>query len=212
MLFLLTIPLLFCMNIFPMLPLTPYGPAYTQAHNTELKKWRTLFNEAKTTEQLTILIHSNKNIVHLKGVPADLTQKCFQYAMRTITGFDGFISFPGERGFTIKLEKYFQQSLYPKKNDLIIYTPNEKNRAMHHFAIAIDKTWFQSKWGNHAHIYKHLPFDVPEYYGDAAWSFELITKYQEDEGKKLLLEDIQNDMYNYEQLQLKARLLTNTPR
>jgi len=202
----LIIPFIFYINIRAsedyeptkcVLPPTKYGPAYIQANNIELKKWRTSLNEVQSNEQYRTLLDSNKNIQCLKVVPKKLSEyrRCFQYAIETITELNGFIDFPGKNRLCINLEKYFEQSPYPKNNDLIIYTTDEKNHEIHHFAIAIDQIWFQSKSGSYRPISQHLPFDLMECYGNAVWSFELKQKYQGDKGKTLLLQDMQLDLH-----------------
>lgn len=180
------------------LPSIKYRPAYIQANNSELNKWRTSLNEIQSNEQYRTLLDSNKNIQCLEIVPKELSEyrRCFQYAIETITGFNGFIELPEKNNLSINLEKYFQQTPYPKKNNLIIYTTDEKNREVHHFAVAIDQIWFQSKSGNLAQTSKHLPFDQLGCYGDAAWSFELKPEYQGDDGGIRLLRDMQLDLYD----------------
>jgi hypothetical protein len=201
---LLIIPFIFYINILSLsysptqciLPPTPYGPAYIQANNTTLDEWRASLNEVTSNKQYRTLLNANENIKCLEIMPIHISQyrRCFQYAIETITGFNGFIELP-ENQFSINLEKYFQQTPYPKKNDLIIYTSNEKNRAIHHFAVAIDQIWFQSKSGNLSQSSKHLPFDLIGHYGKAAWSFGLKKKYQGIEGTKRLLQNMQLDLY-----------------
>jgi hypothetical protein len=143
-------------------------------------------------------LDANKNIQNLERMPNDISdyRRCFQYAIERITGFNGYIEFPNKNNLCINLEKYFQQTPYPKKNDLIIYTTDEKNLEIRHFAVAIDQIWFESKSGNFNQISRHFPFDLARAYGDVAWSFELREKYQREEGQKCLLQDIQLDLLN----------------
>ena len=180
------------------LPPCKYGPAYIQADNAELKKWRTLLAKTISHKEAQEVSELNKNITCLEVVPKDLSEyrRCFQYAIETITGFNGSIDLPQKNHLSIKLEKYVQQTPCPKFNDLIIYTTSAKDLTVHHFAVAIDQIWFKSKSGSDRHVYEHLPFDLDEYYGNAVWSFELKPEYQGDAGRKLLVQDIQLDMHN----------------
>lgn len=204
--FFIVVPFLFCINIFSsgyaptecMLPPIKYKPAYIQAHNTELKKWRQSLNSVSSNKEYENLLDANKNITYLEKMPDDISnyRRCFQYAIEKITGFNGVIDLPNKNRLSINLEKYFQQTPYPKKNDLIIYTTDEKNLKIHHFAVAINQIWFESKSGNFNQISRHLPFDLVGHYGDVVWSFELKQKYQGEEGQKILLQDMQLDLYN----------------
>ena len=202
----LILPFILYINIFAssyastecILPPIKYRPAYIQADNTELKKWRELLSSASSDTEYENLLNANKNIICLEKMPDDISEyrRCFQYAIEKITGFNGFIDFPNKNRLCINLEKYFQQTPYPKENDLLIYTTDEKNLEIHHFAVAIDQIWFESKSGAFNQISRHLPFDLLEDYGDVVWSFEPREKYQGEEGQKILLQDMQLDLYN----------------
>lgn len=190
------------------LPPVTYKPAYIQADNTELNEWRKSLTQVAYPYQYTTLLNSNKNIECLETIPRNISnyRRCFQYAIETITGFNGIIELPEENNPSIDLAQYFQQTPYPKKNDLIIYTTDEKNHAIHHFAVAIDQIWFQSKSGNVSQVCKHLPFDLTKHYGNAVWSFELKKEYQGDQGKKHLLQNIQLDLYQHKRLLTTATM------
>lgn len=177
------------------LPPTSHGPVYLQAHNTELDIWRSQISKEMTTEwQGTERI---KAIDFIRFIREDLsdTYRCFQYAIETITGFNGYIELPDNpKNATIDLAKYFEQVKTIEKNDLIIYTTSEKDHTIHHFAAAVNPILFQSKCGAWPQIFEHLPFGIHYAPAKAIWSFRLKEEYQGPSGNKHLVKEMRADI------------------
>lgn len=173
------------------LPPTVWSPVYIQAHNPELDQWRQQLDINITSEWL-----GNENIQRKELVRKDLSKsyKCFQYAIETITGFNGYIELPDDpRNASILLEKYFEQVKTIQKNDLIIYTTSEKDRTIHHFAAAINSIRFKSKCGSYRQIFEHAPFHILYSDAKAIWAFRLKEKYQGLQNRQHLIQEMRVD-------------------
>ena len=121
---------------------------------------------------------------------------CYDYALKQTTGyFDPRIKCYG-RNVLPDPEKFFEQTLHPQKNDLVIYTTSESIRATPHFAIFINKNTFESKWGTHTEIMQHKPFDVPDYYGNAISFWTLKEEWKKPENKQALIQAMESDVDN----------------
>ncbi len=166
-----------------------YRP-HIQVRNPEVKKMRKKLNIIEEYEIETI---SNTQItIAQQSTPDEKKHKCSYYALKQTTGNTLHLGFfPGEHGedYTI-LNEYFEQTIAPKKNDLVIYTNSEDDLTINHFAVVIDDFTFESKWGDVEPIYRHRLFDVPAVYGTAAYFLTLKEKYATEKGKQLLLNDI----------------------
>jgi hypothetical protein len=153
------------------------------------------------------LLVSNKTFYKLqKEEELGDNYRCFQHAIAHITGFRksnnprySFLKLhfnPGNNFYTsINVEKYFEQTRFPQKNDLVIYTASKKDLTIKHFGIVVSKTRVESKWGGYPFIVRHRLFDVFDGYGTAAGFFTLKKEYKDD--KKLLLQSIESDSMAY---------------
>lgn len=172
------------------LPPVAYAP-YVQPHDPELDLWR---KRLHVEEDTRAVFDSNPNITVIETFKEDESRlfRCFQYAMREITGLKEHIGLPQENRISIDLNKYFVQVPQPKKNNLLIYTTSESNRTVHHFAVASDELWCRSKSGARVDVTKHLHFHLTSTYGKAMWVFDLRPEYKND--KNLLLQEIRSDL------------------
>lgn len=170
-------------NLNCMITNPKFKPSYIQVKNSELEKWR---ESGEYEEQCDWISRSTvqKNSTDFR---------CFQYALYKTTGFTGAISFPAYTN-SISIEDFFEQTQHPQPNDLVVYTIDDNNREMRHFAVVIDSVTFASKWGPRKPIWRHRPFDVPSAYGNAIWFFTLKEKYKTPEGEKLLIPDIERTL------------------
>lgn len=132
------------------------------------------------------------NIVDV--MPAEMNKfSCFQYALEKIIGAIGFeeeINFPG-RLFSIFVERFFEQTENPQPNDLVIYTYDENDLMMTHFAIVIDNNTVESKWGYFPEIRRHKLLNIHTDYGNAAWFYSLKKEYRGTQGKEKAIAEIQ---------------------
>jgi hypothetical protein len=167
---------------------------YTQAKNPALTHWRAeLRNNINPT---TGEIPQNGDYFHhcdvIGKIPEEKTNKflCYQYAIQETTGFKEFVTTKDGTQYLFVAD-YFQATPHPQPNDLAIYGLMETFPVITHFAVANDSVTYRSKFDALPHLREHRLFDIPENYGTAVWFFTLKPKYQTPEGKKLLLNDIE---------------------
>lgn len=173
------------------LPSTLYFP-YVQTPSSDLDLWRErLYREESNVQEV---LRSNANItcekVFKKSKSKDI--RCFQYAIRKITGFKGYIELPRPDRISIDLDKYFVQVQKPKKNSLLIYTTSQLDLTVHHFAVAINDLYGKSKSGSRPEVTQHLHFHIMSVYGKAMWVYDLRSQYASD--KALLLQEMESDL------------------
>jgi hypothetical protein len=130
------------------------------------------------------------------ATPEEQLWKCFDYAIASTTGFRERLEFLSGRNdiTSISIEKYFDQTDKPKKNDLIVYTASEHNLTIKHFGVFIDENKVESKWGMGREIIHHDLFKIiPLQYGDAAGIFTLKEEFRSPAGRIKLVESIKKD-------------------
>ena len=132
--------------------------------------------------------------------------KCTGYAMRKVTGSTAPISIYMDKTSNIYLEKFFDQTENPRPKDLVIYTISKDNREITHFAVVIQPTIFESKFGAVANIIQHKLFAVPLIYGTAASFWTLKKEFTTVEGNKLLKICIEEDIQFFNKYPLYAKL------
>jgi hypothetical protein len=132
--------------------------------------------------------------------------QCTEYAMRQVTGCNALISIYTDKTSNLDLEKFFDQTENPRPKDLVIYTISKDNREITHFAVVIQPTIFESKFGAVANIIQHKLFAVPLVYGNAASFWTLKKEFTTVEGSKLLKICIEEDIQFFNKYPLYAKL------
>lgn len=165
-----------------------YRP-YIQAKNPELTEYRL---KAKFIKPF---IKTN-----LPEDQQDPSFRCFQLTFYQMTEFKGFLNFPGPIGNswqepgTVDIGNYIDQTPHPRPGGCAIYTKNEIDHEMLHFAFIVDSVTFESKRGGNPYKDRHRLFDTLSSYGNTAYFYELKEQYRSVEGKQLLLRDIQKEL------------------
>lgn len=141
-----------------------------------------------------------KNFIIFKRKATEEEQKgtCIRYAINTITKSKAPINLYIGAITNIDIEKFFVQTNYPKTNDLVIYTINQDNPQMKHFAIFINEEIFESKLGHEKNIIQHSIFGLPTSYGNTASFWTLKEKFNSEEGKKILPKEIEKNVDSLE--------------
>src|SRR5690242_910921 len=106
-------------------------PPYQTDH--QLDEWRKRLNLKKEIEKQDPNFKCIGIISHQKSSE----YRCFQYAMEQITGFIAYIPFHAPDNLSIYLRCFFKHTRFIQKNNLLVYTTNEKNPSIKHFAVAI---------------------------------------------------------------------------
>jgi len=170
-----------------------YEP-YTQILDQKIiqeRNYITKWAEANTTT------HVPKDIQIIGRAPQQ-TERCFDYALYRITGNYTSATIYTDKTSDISIEKYFHQIETPQPNDLLIYTISKDNREIKHFAIAIDETTFESRFGNCPYIIHHNKiFAVPTCYGNAASFWTLKKEFKTEQGRKKLIQELKNDINSF---------------
>jgi hypothetical protein len=122
------------------------------------------------------------------------TWKCTEYAMKQVTGSTAPISIYIDKTSNLDIEKFFDQTENPRPQDLVIYTNSKDDREIKHFAVVIQPTIFESKFGAFTKIIQHKLFAIPLSYGNAASFWTLKKEFTTLEGKKLLQITIEEDI------------------
>ena len=174
-------------------PLSQQPERLITIHRDRIEKWLQ-FSERGTLNPI-------KDITVVRQATEKEQQgTCFNYAIAQARNTVPLVMFKkdGIQNSSIHIEKYFKQTDTPQANDLAIYTDNEKNYNINHFAIIIDKdkNIFESKFGSSTKIIQHQPFAVPISYGDAISYWTLKPKYKENKRKlrKTIRDD--TDLFN----------------
>src|SRR3990172_7658588 len=124
----------------------------------------------------------------MQSISEDDACSCFQYVLQKTIGLEDEVNFPG-RLLSIVFEDYFEQTDKPCANDIVVYTYDENETIMmYHFGIVIDNNTIESLWGSE--IRRHQLFNVPTYFGNAAWFYTLKKEYKGPEGKKKAIASI----------------------
>lgn len=173
----------------------------TQRENSKAFKKRQLPVE-KLVSNKTVTLYS----LHKDEEALDDGYRCFQHAIARTTGFRkannpeyDFLKLHFRSGnnlyTSINVEDYFEQTRFPQKHDLVVYTNSRNDFTIQHFGVVVSKTRIESKWGTNQFIARHTLFGgIPDHYGTAAGFFTLKEEYKTDEGKKLLLQSIESDI------------------
>jgi len=189
----------YCTYIVPVLISLSYNTSHSmlnkwqykpiiQVQNAEFIAMREKIKLLLCARKINDIVTINPNITIIRKARAEergLEYKCFQYAIAQTTGFKENVDFYlGKKDLTsISIENYFQQTNYPQKGDLVIYTTSETDLTMLHFGIFIDNVTVESKWGNFLEIFHHPLFDIASNYGAAAGFFTLKHEYKADQQK-----------------------------
>ncbi len=164
----------------------PSFKPYTQVKNPEIQKSR---DEKKCFKQ-HIKISKTSN---------DDRIRCFEYALKEITGFTGNIIFYSKfenLHLNLPINDFFEQLSHPQPGCLAVYT--DEQLTAKHFAIAIDGVSFKSKFGAINGIWRHRLFDVFSNYENNVYFFKLKQKYEDNQ--KDLLHDLEE--FSLKQMQL----------
>lgn len=141
------------------------------------------------------IIQKNNDIIKFKeATQEEKNGKCITYAINKITNGTAPLALYTNNTSNFNVEKFFEQTSNPQKNDLAIYTPHKKNRNITHFAIIITPQEFESKFGCHPKIVRHKIFAVPRNYGNAITYWTLKQEFIGSEGNKKLLKEIDEDV------------------
>jgi len=133
--------------------------------------------------------------------PTKKDYRCHHFALEKILKIPQHLRFStNDNGMPIEfVNKYFNPTNTPKKNDLVQYV--DKNlygyRVVTHFAIFEDKKKHVSKWGNCPEIVQHAPKHCPASYGNENAFYTLKDIYKSDVGSNIFLQDIEQHKAKY---------------
>lgn len=173
-----------------------YEP-YEQPYNPEITEKRKLIssmldeNNSIENKSLTKIADA---IAVRKVTSQEKSMVCFGYAMAQTTGSTTPLTLGYNNDRTsINIEDFFDQTADFKENAFVVYVLTKKRRYIQHFGFAKKGNIIESKWGGHKQIVQHRLFDIPYEYGKAASFWIPKPEFTTKEGKRLLLETIQNN-------------------
>lgn len=180
--------------------------------NSKLNKTRMLFDKLLIDKSPVLIVRK------VKKREAHPDYRCFQHALAQTTGL---YSIKITRGFYLKptlysgdnfstnitIENYFEQTISPKKNDLVIYTTDQHNRTINHCAIVYDNHTVESKWGEYPYILRHGLFETCTFYEKAAGFFTLKKEYATKKGKQLLRQTMKKELLAKEVMKFYAVII-----